>query len=115
MHVNIFYIQTWPSLWPVELMYHSVVRHLNRDISLCVCVGGWVCCLFLSLLSPSPKAKVNRAGVTHQVNRLSCIQALGMMTTINSQFEKTRKGVWVWVCVPVCLAICVRACYGDNL
>jgi DNA-directed RNA polymerase III subunit RPC2 len=37
--------------------------------------------------------KVNRAGVTHQVNRLSYIQALGMMTKINSQFEKSRKGM----------------------
>ena len=26
--------ETWPSLWPVELMYHYVVRHLDRDISL---------------------------------------------------------------------------------
>ena len=31
--VENFYIQTWPFLWPVELMYHYVVRHLKRDIS----------------------------------------------------------------------------------
>ena len=34
-------IQTWPFPWPVELVYHNVIRHLNRDISLfsplCLC------------------------------------------------------------------------------
>ena len=29
--------------WPVELMYHYVVRYLNRDVSVCVWVGGWGC------------------------------------------------------------------------
>lgn len=62
-----------------QLQAHAnyITSPMNRAIS----TGNWNLKRF----------RMERAGVTHVLSRLSYISALGMMTRISSQFEKTRK------------------------
>ncbi|KAI1266238.1 RNA polymerase Rpb2 [Xylariaceae sp. FL1019] len=56
-------------------------KHITEGMNRAIQTGNWNVQRF----------RMNRAGVTHVLSRLSYISALGMMTRISSQFEKTRK------------------------
>ena len=65
------------ALSSMDGMVNTITNGMNRAIS----TGNWNLKRF----------RMNKAGVTHVLSRLSYISALGMMTRITSQFEKTRK------------------------
>ncbi|KAF2182700.1 beta and beta-prime subunits of DNA dependent RNA-polymerase [Zopfia rhizophila CBS 207.26] len=56
-------------------------NHITMGIERALATGNWNLKRF----------KMERAGITHLLSRLSYVSALGMMTRISSQFEKTRK------------------------
>lgn len=56
-----------------------------------VVLGGLMSLLSLQGNWSLKRFKMDRQGVTQVLSRLSYISALGMMTRISSQFEKTRK------------------------
>ena len=65
------------ALMVVEGAGGTITNGMSRAIS----TGNWQLKRF----------RMNKAGVTHVLSRLSYISALGMMTRITSQFEKSRK------------------------
>ena len=69
--------EEFDALTVLQVHGNHITQGLNRALS----TGNW----------DMRRFRMKRAGVTHVLSRLSYISALGMMTRITSQFEKTRK------------------------
>lgn len=69
------------SEWDPIPMVEQGASRISGGMERAIATGNWTLKRF----------RMDRAGVTHVLSRLSYISALGMMTRITSQFEKTRK------------------------